>query len=137
MLAASAVYVLVMVGVTTVGRQVAARDLGLANPTRRQLMVAPPFLASWRRKVIVDTGEGYQFGEIDWLPRPALRVAGGEIPKQLEALRAVPYNVALENLLVWARFPFVERVGDRVYVDDARYGAGGRSFAAVEVSGER
>jgi len=124
------------VGVTTLGRRVAARDLGLLDPSRKQLMVAPPFLASWRREVIVDNGMGYQFGEITWLPRPALRLAGGEIPKQLEALRAVPSTVALENLLRWARFPFVERIGDRVYVDDARYGAGGRSFAAVLI-GER
>ena len=136
MVAASAVYVLLMVGVTTLGRRVAARDLGLLDPSRKQLMVAPPFLASWRREVIVDNGMGYQFGEITWLPRPALRLAGGEIPKQLEALRAVPSTVALENLLRWARFPFVERIGDRVYVDDARYGAGGRSFAAVLI-GER
>jgi len=137
MLAASAVYVLVMVGITTVGRRVAARDLGLVDPSPKQLMVSPPFLASWRREVIVDTGPGYRFGEIVWFPRPVLRLAGGEIPKRLEALRAVPSTVALENLLAWARFPFVERIGDRVYADDARYGAGGRSFAAVEISSER
>lgn len=137
MVAASAVYVLLMTGVTTLGRRVAARDLGLADPSPKQLMVAPPFLASWRREVIVDTGEGYRFGEIDWLPRPALRLVEGEIPKRLETLRGVPYSVALENLLGWARFPFVERIGDRIYVDDARYGARGRSFAAVEVRGEK
>lgn len=136
MVAASAVYVLVMVGVTTLGRQVAARDLGLADPSRKRLMVAPPFLASWRREVIVDTGLGYRFGEIEWLPRPALRLVGGEIPKRLETLRGVPYSVALENLLRWARFPFVERIGDRIYVDDARYGASGGSFARVMI-GER
>ena len=65
-----------------------------------------------------------------------LRLAGGEIPKRLEALRAVPSSVALENLLEWARFPFVARIGDQVYADDARYGARGRSFAAVEISGQ-
>ncbi len=136
MVGLSAIYVVLMMAVTTVGRRVAARDLGLANPSPKQLMVAPPFLASWRREVIVDTGLGYRFGEIDWFPRPALRLSGGEIPKQLEALRGAPYSVALENLLGWARFPFVQRVGDRIDVDDARYGASGRSFAGVTV-GER
>jgi inner membrane protein len=136
MIAISAVYVLLMVGLTSVGRRVAARDLGLDHPPRSQLLVAPPFLASWRRDVIVDAGSGYRFGRIEWLPRPALRLAGGEIPKQLEALQAIPHSVALDNLLGWARFPFVERIGDRIYVADARYGAGGRSFAAVMI-GER
>lgn len=132
---ASTVYVLAMMGVTSLGRKVAARDLGLVNPSRKQLMVAPPFLASWRRQVIVDAGEGYRFGEIEWLPRPVLRIAGGEIPKRLDALRNVQRSIALENMLGWARFPFVDRIEDQVYVDDARYGMGGRSFAAVDISG--
>ena len=136
MLAASAVYVMLMVALSTVGRRVATRDLGLAHASRKQLMVTPPFLASWRREVIVDTGTGYRFGEIRWFPRPVLQLAGGEIPKRLDALRGVAYSVALESFLGWTRFPFVTRIGGRVYVDDARYGAGGKSFAAVAI-GER
>jgi inner membrane protein len=136
MLAASAVYVLLMTGVTAMGRRVAARDLGLVNPSHKQLLVSPPFLASWRREVIVDTGFGYRFGEIRWFPRPVLRLAGGEIPKQLEALRGVPYSAALESFLGWTRFPFVTRIGERVYLDDARYGTRGKSFAAVEIRGQ-
>ena len=129
------VYVLAMVGLTGWGRKVAVRDLGVANLSRRHLMVAPPFLASWRREVIVDTGSGYRFGEIIWLPRPVLRLPEGELPKQLEALRLAPHSTALESFLKWTRFPFLERVGEEVRADDARYaGAGKSSFAAVTIS---
>jgi inner membrane protein len=132
-LAGGAVYVAVMVAVTLWGRAVAIRDLGVPDLSRKQLLVSPPFLASWRREVILDTGEGYRFGSIDWLPRPTLRLHGGEIPKQLEALRAAPPSPALESFLRWSRFPFVERVGETIRADDARYGASGPSFAAVRL----
>ena len=97
-------------------------------------MVAPPFLASWRREVILDTGAGYRFGEIVWRPRPALRLFEAELPKQLEALRLAPHSTALASFLRWTRFPFVERAREEVRVDDARYaGAGKSSFAAVTI----
>jgi len=83
--------------------------------------------------VIVDTGSGYLFGEIVWRPRPVLRLHEGELPKQLEALRIAPRSAALESFLRWTRFPFVERVGEEVRVDDARYSRRGRSFAAVTI----
>jgi inner membrane protein len=128
------VYVVAMVGLTSWGRKIALRDLGLPELSHRQLMVAPPFLASWRREVIVDTGSGYRFGEIVWRPRPVLRLFEGELPKQLEALRLAPHSIALESFLKWTRFPFLERVGEEVRADDARYaGAGKSSFAAVTI----
>ena len=131
---AALVYVLAMAGLTSWGRKLALRDLGLPELSRRQLMVAPPFLASWRREVILDTGAGYRFGEIVWRPRPALRLFEAELPKQLEALRLAPHSTALESFLTWTRFPFVERAREEVRVDDARYaGAGKSSFAAVTI----
>jgi inner membrane protein len=129
---AALVYVLAMVGLTSWGRKVALRELGVPELSRRQLMVSPPFLASWRREVIVDTGSGYRFGEIAWRPLPVFRLYEGELPKQLEALRLAAPSVALESFLGWTRFPFVERAREEVRVDDARYaGAGKSSFAAV------
>jgi hypothetical protein len=128
---AALVYVLAMVGLTSWGRKIALRDLGLPELSRRQLMVGPPFLASWRREVIIDTGAGYRFGEIVWRPRPALRLHEAELPKQLEALRLAPHGRALESFLKWTRCPFVERAREEVRVDDARYARAGPSFAAV------
>jgi inner membrane protein len=130
---AALVYVIAMVGLTGWGRKIAVRELGLGELSRGQLMVSPPFLASWRREVILDTGSGYLFGEIAWRPRPAFRMHQGELPKQLEALRVAPHSTALESFLKWTRFPFVERIREEVRVDDARYSRRGRSFAAVTI----
>jgi inner membrane protein len=129
------VYVLAMVGLTSWGRKIALRDLGLPELSRRQLMVSPPFLASWHREVILDTGSGYRFGEIVWNPRPVFRLFEAELPKQLDALRLAAPSTALESFLKWTRFPFVERSRETVRLDDARYaGAGKSSFAAVTIS---
>lgn len=130
---AALVYVLAMVGLTSWGRKIALQDLGLPELSRRRLMVSPPFLASWRREVILDTGSGYRFGEIVWTPRPVFRLFEAELPKQLEALQLAAPSPALESFLQWTRFPFVERAPETVRVDDARYARTGPSFAAVTV----
>jgi inner membrane protein len=128
----AALYVLTMVGLTRVGRAVASGALGLTAPGPR-LLVTAPFLRSWRRMVVVDGGTVYRFGEIDWLPRPRLVLAGDSVPKRLELLDGVTRTPALESMLSWARFPFVRPDGPLLLVDDARYGRSGRSFAGVVV----
>jgi inner membrane protein len=131
MVAASAGYVALMMTVSAAARAVAGRDLGLEHPTRRQLMVAPPFLESWRRDVTADMGEGYRFGRIDWLPRPRLVLQEEFLPKHLELINQLPRTPPLMHLLDWARFPYAERMGNQVHVDDARYARRGRSFAGI------
>ncbi|HEX7024062.1 MAG TPA: metal-dependent hydrolase [Gemmatimonadales bacterium] len=133
MVGGALLYVVAMLGLTEAGRWIAARDLGLDRPSRRTLLVAPPFLASWRREVIVDDGTEYRFGEIEWLPTPVFRLAAGRLPKRLELLDGLRGSAALDDLLGWARFPFARRIGGVIHVDDARYARGGRSFAGVDV----
>ena len=137
LVAASAGYVLLMALVTAVGRRVAAESLRLEHPDHRRLMVAPPFLASWRREVIVDAGDHYRLGTLHWLPRPSLELFPGAVPKQLELLPAAPRSVRLTSLLGWARFPFVEREASGLRADDLRYAGPSGSFASVRIPDPR
>jgi inner membrane protein len=133
MVGLSVLYIAAMMTLSGVGRAVATRELRLRDPGPRHLMVAPPFLASWRREVTLGAGDGYRFGTVEWLPRPVVRLEAGELARQIELLDAVPNTVPLMDLLDWARFPFARQIGDSVRVDDARYARGGRSFAGVTI----
>lgn len=129
---ANVLYIAAMMTLSGVGRAMAARGLGLSDPGPRELMVSPPPLASWQRRVTFDAGSGYRSGTLAWSAgRVALDPA--EIPKQLELLDSVPRTARLGDLLDWARFPFARRTADSVHVDDARYARNGRSFAGVTV----
>lgn len=133
MVALATVYVLVMIVVTIVGRRVAGRELGLTTTTRRELMVAPPFLDSWQREVVARVEGAYRFGRIDWLPGPRVVLRSLRLEPNLELLDGLPRTVPLENLLDWARFPLARVEGDMLHVDDARYARTGRSFAGVDI----
>ena len=128
---AGGLYIAAMMTLSGVGRSIAARELGLSSPGPRQLMVAPPPLASWRRRVTFDAGTGYRFGTLEWRGRLLLELDPDELPKRLELLDSIPRTAPLGDLLDWARFPFARKTADSVHVDDARYGRGGRSFAGV------
>ena len=130
---ASVLYIAAMMALSGVGRAVAERELGRAGAGPRELMVSPPPLASWRRRVTLDAGSEYRLGTLEW--RGALRVAldSAAIPKRLELLDSISHTAPLGDLLDWARFPFARPVGDSIHVDDARYARGGRSFAGVTV----
>jgi inner membrane protein len=138
-LALSSAYIAGMLGLTAVGRMVAARDLGLVRPGPRQLMVEPVFLRSYRRRVVVDAGDRYRFGEIEWLPRPVLRMHAMEIPKGLgpAAVSRLGLDDRGRRFLDWARFPFYVIEGDQVGINDARYSRGGASWAMVRVRREQ
>ena len=138
-LALCSAYIVGMLGLTAVGRWVAARDLGLVRPGARQLMVGPVFLRSYRREVIVDAGDRYRFGEIEWLPRPVLRMRPQEIPKGLSPAEVARLGLDARGhrFLDWSRFPFCVVEGDQVGINDARYSRGGASWAMVTVRREQ
>lgn len=132
MVTLAAVYIAGMMTLTALGRRIAARDLGLERPGRRELMVAPPFLDSWRRRVTVDAGDHYRFGHIDWWPAPHLVISGPTVPKNPGLIEGLPMTSQLEDLLDWGRFVYAAESDAGVQVDDARYSRpGGRSFAGV------
>jgi inner membrane protein len=131
LVAASALYIAAMMALSGVGRALAARQLGLSDPGPRVLMVSPPPLASWQRRVTFDAGSEYRLGTLEWQGRPRVALDSAAIPKRLELLDSVPRTAPLGDLLDWARFPFARRIGDSIHVDDARYARGGRSFAGL------
>ena len=129
----AAVYIVAMIALSAYGKRIAARELALENPTRRDLMIAPVFLDSWRRLVTAKVDGEYRFGVVSWRNRE-LRLNPEPIPPQLELLDGITKTKQLESLLDWARFPFARREAELIRVDDARYaGRGGRSFAGVVV----
>lgn len=138
-LGVAGLYIVVMVGVTVAGRRVAERELGLDRAGPGQLQVAPPFLASWRREVIVDVGDGYRFGEVVWGRPSAVRLHPGMLDKGLDIpeVPGVVETVPLRHLRDWGRFLFATVEpgpgGPVIRFDDARYTTNGPSFAAVRV----
>jgi inner membrane protein len=133
MVGLATVYIVAMMGLSQIGKQIATRELGLEDATRRDLMIAPVFLDSWRRLVTARVDGEYRFGEMDWRNRE-VRLHPTPMPPQLGLLEGATRTEQLESLLDWARFPFARREGDLLHVDDARYaGRGGRSFAGVTI----
>jgi hypothetical protein len=131
MVAVASVYIVAMVALSAYGRRIAARELGLENPTRRDLMIAPVFLDSWKRLVTAKVHDVYRFGHIDWQDRE-VRMNPEPLAPELVLIEGREQTRQLESLLDWARFPFARPEGDVIRVDDARYaGRGGRSFAGV------
>lgn len=134
-LALSGTYIAVMLAVTTIGRWVAARDLGMADASARDLMVGPVFARSYAREVIAVDEDAYRIGWVDWLPSPRLVLSKERIPigDLAAARRAAERNGAARQMLAWARFPFCVAEEDGLWLDDLRYAWGGRSWAAVRL----
>ena len=131
MVALAAGYILAMMSLSAYGKRIAARELGLENPTRRDLMIAPVFLESWSRLVTAKVHDVYRFGKVDWRNRE-VRLNPEPLAPELVLIQGHQPTPQLESLLDWARFPFARHEGDAIRVDDARYaGRGGRSWAGV------
>ena len=103
-----------------------------------RIMVSPVPLQPWKRAVLVDDGETYQFGGYslggDVVIDPNSLAIGGADPAVALA-RAAP---EAQGFVKWARFPFyrVSREGSETVVrmGDARYtGVAGRGWATAEV----
>ncbi len=138
---ASAAYMVAMLVLAMVSRGVAKRELtaqGFA-PTAR-LMVSTGFAHPLRRRVLLDDGGRYQYGELSlgWPSRLALaRVieTNASTPAAIQAADSPEGR----RFLVWSRFPFYviepHPDGTLVRIADARYSVGRRSgdWASVEV----
>jgi inner membrane protein len=140
-LAASAAYVVAMLGLSAASRRIAHRELvaqGL-EPTAR-LMVSASFANPLQRRLLLDDGGRYHYGTLSLGSTPALKlhqiIETNESAPQAIAAASTPEG---RRFLVWSRFPFyvVERHpdGTLVRIADARYSSGRRSgdWAAVEV----
>ena len=110
---------------------------------RRVFMVTPVIANPLRREVLVDLGDRYEKGFVEFAPAPHFRPAGYGVETHDDdplAREAMPSRVGWQ-FLQWARFPFyvIERTQSppRVLLNDARYsgpmGSDGWSATLVPV----
>jgi len=130
-LASVAGYVLLMLGITELGR----REVGqqVRQPSLR-MMVAPVPAIPWRREMIVDDGPTYELGTFDLFRGVTLsrRIANGSDSFAVASVRRIPEAQAFMN---WVRFPvFAVSEGrpTRVRVWDARYY--GQEWSSITVT---
>lgn len=120
----AAAYAVSMMLSGVVGRLAAARSV----PGSERRMVGPVWLNPFRRQLLLDFGNEYRYGSVEFLPRPAVEVARGGVPKGATDpfAQAAAGTEQGRKFLSWARFPVfrVEREADggaRVELQDARY----------------
>ena len=139
-LAATAVYIAVMVSSARYGRELVIKELSGQGIDVVDLMVGPVPINPFVRDVVVATPESYKHGTLDLFPRVELHLESHDIPRLQnsrlmdEALEA-PHVRGFKN---WVRFPFVELEetpsGCVIHVMDARYTrARTRGFGAAVV----
>jgi inner membrane protein len=133
-LAATSAYVVIMLGITELGRRAFAEEYRF-----HRYMVGPTALSPWSREILADAGFEYRFGTYTpWggarLGDAAITV-GDTADPTVVAARAAP---EARGFLNWARFPFyrISRTdsGTVVRIADARYvGPSGFGWASVLV----
>jgi hypothetical protein len=104
-------------------------------------MVAPHPLDPTRWDVLIQTREGYRYGQYSWLNR-ALMLEPDRIPLPVESPEwaAARNDPSIHGFMTWVRFPWyeIERSSNatRVYVYDARYARRrtGQGFGAAVVT---
>ncbi len=142
-LTAAAVYVGGMFVSGLWAREAVRAGLARAGQGDAPFMVTPVIGNPLRREVIVDLGDRYEKGFIDFRPAPRFRPAGYGV--ETHAADPLAREAAASRIgrqyLAWSRFPFfvVERTltPPRVQLNDARYsgpmGTDGWSGAIVPV----
>jgi inner membrane protein len=108
-------------------RQEVQAGLTRAGRAEARFMVTPVIANPLRREVLIDLGDRYEKGFVDFTPAPRFRPAGYGIEKRDTdpMARAAAQSPLGVQYLSWARFPFfvVERTltPPRVQLNDARY----------------
>ena len=137
-LAIVGLYTLAMLGASQWEERLIGRELQASGSQQPRVMVAPVPLNPLRRRVVIDDGDRYRFGTVNWLHRPAFALEPDEIPKGTESTPAQAASETREGraFLSWARFPFfvVEPPGEMVHIVDARYTLDpNATFAAITI----
>ncbi len=127
-LAIVAGYAALMWSASALGARMVERQLrGRGAEAPRRIMAAPVPVNPFRRWVVIEDGEVYRFGTINWLRRPAFLLSPLVVAKQASdpLAQAAARTPEGRRFLGWARFPFfeIEASGpDRiVHLVDARY----------------
>ena len=130
-LVVSAAYVALMVlGGRAAERMAAQYIIETEQRTPRRVLATPVLANSFRRELVLDFGETYRFGRMDWFPRPRVTLDERDVPtnQRHPAVEAVRGRV--KAFLYWSRYPFFRIEDDAhppaVIVGDAgRFGRSG------------
>mgnify|MGYP001822139104 CR=1 FL=1 len=139
-LAATTVYITVMVSSARYGREVVVSELSRQGIHVVDLIVGPVPINPFVRDVVVATPESYRYGSLEFFPRVELRLEPSEIlrPRNSRLIDEALLSPQVRGFKNWVRFPFVELEkvpsGCVIHIMDARYTrARSRGFGAVSI----
>jgi inner membrane protein len=131
-----AAYISAMVGATAAARRMTHDHiLRVEGLEPGHVMAGPVPLVPWRRELILDMGDRYRTGSLDFLAHPAISLDPGWVMKgEGPAVAAARTRRDVRDFLYWSRFPVftVDPHGDSalVTVGDMRFRRrGGGSFS--------
>ncbi len=112
-----------------VAEHIAAREFresGSGSP--ESVLASPVFADPLRREILVQTAEGYRFGDLRWTPSPRVNFEPLNIPTNMDdpAIdQAAAQDKRFADFLYWSRYPFAviepSECGTRVTIGDGRY----------------
>lgn len=134
-----AAYIVAMMGGTAAARRMVHDHMMQAEgiaPTR--MMAGPVPLVPWRRELILDLGDRYRHGALDFAKHPAISMDPGWVMKdEGPAVAAARTRAEVRDFLYWSRFPVfaVQPRGDSalVTVGDMRFRNRGAASFTVQV----
>jgi len=121
------VYIGLMLFCARYARAAVVETLAARGIQVQRLMVGPVPVNPFVRDVVVETSDGYRYGEARLFPRFELELASRSVPLLAEspAVRLARASPEVRGFVNWARFPFAEveesASGFTVYLLDARY----------------
>ncbi len=136
-LAAAAAYIVVMAGLNLAARSLVRRELEAQGGHVGRFMTAPVPVSPFTRDVIVDLGDAYAVGRLDWTAAPRYTPMLDAVPRNDgDAEVAVAIGTAEgRTFLRWARFPAFHVARDTsgavVLIGDLRYP--GQPWAQVAI----
>jgi inner membrane protein len=122
------VYALAMVAGSRITRDVVMREITAAEGIQpRRVLAGPVFVNSFRRALIIDSGDRYRFGTVDWVPQRSIEIGTDGVRTNLDhpLALAARERAEIRNFLYWSRFPYFVLHGDSIAgfleVRDARF----------------
>jgi len=126
-LASVCVYIAVLHASTRYARMRVADEMSTRDVVVETVMIGPMPITPFTRDVLVQSPDGYRYGQLNLWPRWRLTIAESVLPRLANSpiVRRATASPDAAGFMNWARFPFaeVERSGDGfvVYLLDARY----------------
>jgi inner membrane protein len=131
-LVVSAAYVaLMMFGGRAAERMAAQYIIATEQRTPRRVLAAPVLGNPFRRELVLDFGETYRFGRMDWFPRPRVTLDERDVPTNQRHPAVEAVRGRLHDFLYWSRYPFF-RIDDEAQPPVVIVGDAGR-FGRIDV----